>query len=296
MSELELQVKSDSEDTKETDPDTPSLISSLGNIIPPTTSDGAGDDLVVGQPINAADSLLRTLTLNANNTLVNQFSRQVFHFPGDEALRAIVETFLLRVTWVQVFARHNFTTTDISQTVRVLSRRTVASGTETNRELNIGLAYRGLSIGYGTSTKTFSSNETVSEHETTTVYTIPPQRSLYVYQRRYYFRDDIWWIADAWRDYWNVCTPGGGFNLLRVSNQSHIDAEEHIAIDVPLTGTQSVNVARHNPVDFSFRQINRQFQNHTTRTRNAVTRVINDSARRSTVHRTAEDIEADIEA
>ena len=170
------------------------------------------------------------------------------------------------------------------------------SGTETNRELNIGLAYRGLSVGYGTSTKTFTSNETVDERETTTVYTIPAQSSLYVYQRRYHFRDDIWWIADAWNDLWNVCAPPSGFNLLRVSNESYIDAEERIAIDTPITGTQTVSVSRHQPVDQPFRQINRQFPNHTSRTRNAVTRVINDAARRSTVHRTVADIEADIEA
>ena len=165
------------------------------------------------------------------------------------------------------------------------------SGSETNRELNIGLAYRGLSIGYGVSRKTFSSNETVAEHETITVYTIPAQSSLYVYQRRYHFRDDIWWISDAWNDLWNVCTPPSGFNLLRVSNESYIDADEQMAVDALLTGTQSINVTRHQPVYHPHRQINRQFPNHTARTRDAVTRFINDAARRST----AVDIEADIE-
>jgi len=288
MSELGL-IKSDSKHTQETDPDTPSLISSPGNIIPPTTSDG------VSQPIEADNSLLRTLVLDANNTIVNQVSRQVFDIPGDEALHAIVESFLLRVTWVKISERHNFTTTPIIQTVRVLTRRTVASGSETNQELNIGLAYDGLSVGYGTSTKTFTSNETVSEHETTTTYTILPQTSLYVYQRRYHFRDEIWWIANAWEKLWNVCTPGGGYTLLRVSNESHIDAEEHIAIDSPLTGTQSVSVSKHETANRASRQTNRQFHNHTKKTRNAVTKVINDSAKRSTV-RTAADIEADVEA
>ena len=117
---------------------------------------------------------------------------------------------------------------------------------------------------------------------------------MYVYQRRYYFRDDIWWIADAWNDLWNVCTPGGGTNLLRVSNHSYIDAQEHFAIDVPLTGTQSVSVSRHEPVNQPFRQWNRQFHNHTSRTRNAVTRVINDAAQHSIRH--TADIEEDIEA
>ena len=132
-------------------------------------------------------------------------------------------------------------------------------------------------------------HEVGSEHEITTAYTIPPQSSLYVYQRHYHFRDDIWWISDSWNDLWNVCSPPSGYDLLRVSNLSRIDADERLVIDVPLAGTQRVIVSPHQPVQQPWRQIYRQFPNHTARTREAVTRVMNDSARRSA----AADIEAD---
>jgi hypothetical protein len=136
------------------------------------------------------------------------------------------------------------------------------------------------------------SHETVAEYERTTQYTIPPHSSLYVYQRQYHFRDDIWWISDAWNDLWNVCTPPAGFNLLRVSNLSRIDADERLASNVPLTGAQRLIVSPHQPVFQSWRQINRQFPNHTARTRAAVNRVMVDSSRRTE----AANIEADIEA
>lgn len=249
-----------------------------------------------GAPVNPDDQLLQYQRLDTGTTLVSQVARWVFNYPGNESLRAIVESFLIDIIWVEVFSRHNFTDSPLQETVRVLTRyvvprtasifllthddrRTITSGSETNKEMNIGAAYNGLSIGFGASTKTFSSTETVSELEVTTVYTVPPQSSLYVYQRRYRFREEIWWIADAWKDLWNVCTPGGGYVLLRVPFNSYIDADERMAIDKPLSGSFRAYTTTA-PRDYaSYNQINRQFHNHTDRTRKAVQRVINDSNR-----------------
>ena len=77
-----------------------------------------------GGPLdNPIDPLLQYLHLDTSNTMVNQVSRQIFNYPGDESLRAIVESFLVDITWVEVFSRHNFTSSPVvEESVRVLTR------------------------------------------------------------------------------------------------------------------------------------------------------------------------------
>lgn len=108
-----MHLKPDSEHTKEHNPE---------GVVPPDDVKIIAPDSGGHSPRNPNDPLLLHLTLDAGKGLVNQVTRTVFHLAGNESLYAIVESFLMDVTWVEVFSRHNYTASPIQETVRVLTR------------------------------------------------------------------------------------------------------------------------------------------------------------------------------
>jgi hypothetical protein len=162
------------------------------------------------------------LTPNGGRRLVNQTSTRLYHFPGDEALWAINETFLISIDWIPRFSRHNQTASEETHSVRTMTRLTVTNGTEASREIGLSGSFNGLGISFGA---TFSSRETVQEHERTSNYTIPPGQSLFVHQRRFTFVNRIWFLLDAWNELW-VVGSRGGYTPTEANIRAAIDSEE----------------------------------------------------------------------
>lgn len=201
--------------------------------------------------------------------MVNQVKRTVYYKSGDQALYAIKETYLLKIEWVNIFIRHNMTSSPETHQVRALTRLTVANGKEASTELGLSASFKGLGVSFGTSTTTFSSTETTEEREFTTTYTVNPGESLYVYQRQYTFNDRIWWILDAWNELWTV-GANQTYATVTANIKVTISADEQISTNQPLTGQKSVNVTAGAKPENENWQIRRQFTNITQKAKDSI--------------------------
>lgn len=237
--------------------------------------------------ISEQDLYLRLVPLH-RDTVVNQVRRTVYHRPGDEALYAIMDTRLVDIEWVQLFARHNNTSQMEQHQTRFLTRLTVANGTSASQELSVSAAFRGLGMSFGASRTTFSTHETTEEREQTTTYDVPPRSSLYVYQRQYRFVQRVWWILDAWRELWTIGANGTYATVVADINVT-ISADERISSDRPLTGTLAVSVQAAPRPDREGNQRRRQFMNATSRARSSIERTL---ASANTPNRASRELEA----
>lgn len=215
---------------------------------------------------------------SGSQVLVNQTKRTAYYDPGDQALYAILEAYLQKIEWELVFSRTNYTSTEEKHEVTTRTGLKVTNGTEASVSLNIGAAYEGLSIGFSGSYKTFTTTETTQEKEYKTTYTLPPNKSLYVYQRKYTFDERIWWILDAWNDLWTV-GQNNTYETVTANIILKIHTDEVLSSDTILTVQQSTHIEPAVKTQNENGQTRRQFTNITQRAKDSINSVL-DSARR----------------
>ncbi|MCV2423744.1 hypothetical protein LNV47_24480 [Paucibacter sp. DJ4R-1] len=255
-----------------------SIVSASSNTAEAVIIDQGGRQLTEDASASPVPQVI--IPSNGGEVLVGQTKRTVYHRPGDESLYAILEPFLQRVEWVLVFSRSNFTTSAETHQVRTLSRLSVTNGTEASKSLDIAGSFKGLTVGFGASSKTFTTTETTEEREYTATYTVPPGESLFVYQRRYTFNQRIWWILDAWAQLWTVGRDVTYRPIITANILLHIHTDELLSSRVVLTGQESAYVKTITPNEREQKQTYRQFVNITKRAKNEINSVL-DSANRT---------------
>ncbi|KAJ7914105.1 hypothetical protein B0H13DRAFT_2325694 [Mycena leptocephala] len=122
----------------------------------------------------------------------------IYSRAGDEAMHAVINRFLERVQWIQLVAWNNDTDAPQQYQYSYTTGLTITEGREVTNGFDLGASYRGMSIGFSHSTRTFKSTETTSSQTTTITVNVPPRSQLIFYQQRYDFRDNITFINDAW--------------------------------------------------------------------------------------------------
>ncbi|KAG8705846.1 hypothetical protein FRC11_008739 [Ceratobasidium sp. 423] len=249
-----------------------SIVSTSSNTAEAVIGDEGGRQLVESTTVSPVPRVL--IPSNAAEVLVGQTKRTVYYRQGDEALYAILEPFLQRVEWVLVFSRSNFTTVSETHQVRTLTRLSVTNGTEASKSLDIAGSFKGLTIGFGASSKTFTTTETTEEREYTATYTVPPGESLFVYQRRYTFNQRIWWILDAWGQLWTVGRNVTYRPIITANIALNIDTDELLSSNVVLTGQESAYVKPATATEREGAQTYRQFVNITQRAKNSINNVL----------------------
>jgi hypothetical protein len=167
----------------------------------------------------------------------------IYSRAGDEAMFAVINRFLERIQWIQIMAWRNDTDAAQQYEVSYTTGLTITQGSEVTNGFSLGASYRGMSIGFEHSTRTFRSTETTSSQTTTLTVSVPPRSELIFYQRRFDFRDNITFINDAWGQLWNI-GPWGGYNPLTTKVTSvNIMAEEYFTRSARLPeGPGSVTV------------------------------------------------------
>lgn len=136
--------------------------------------------------------------------MVNSGRSTIYNYPGDEAFYASMDTYLIDTTWVSKMSWENNNAATQMCSLQYTTQLTVTEGTEVTNSVGIGAEYKGLSLSMNSETKMFLSYETTDTQTKMVTLSIPPKSTLAYYQRKYQFRDTMFFVLDAWGQEWNA--------------------------------------------------------------------------------------------
>ena len=101
--------------------------------------------------------------------------------PGDEALYAVVDTYLIDITWVSKMSWKNDTDANQKYTYSYMTGLTVTRGSKVNNRFSLGASFKGVGITVDHSEKVFKSSETTESRTVTTSVNVPPRSRIIFY-------------------------------------------------------------------------------------------------------------------
>ncbi|KAK0226320.1 hypothetical protein IW262DRAFT_1294529 [Armillaria fumosa] len=123
------------------------------------------------------------------------------------------------------------------------TRLKVTKGTEVTNSVRIAAKFKGLSMSIDGQIKTFTTYKTTRTLTRTITLSIPPKLTLTFYQRKYWFKDMMFFILNVWGYDWNV-GPLGGYGLMKKECEVEIMSKDYLVMDMLLsdsaTGTIEV--------------------------------------------------------
>ncbi|KAI0635556.1 hypothetical protein C8Q77DRAFT_1071580 [Trametes polyzona] len=163
------------------------------------------------------------------DTLVKSGRNLIYNHPGKETFWAAVDTYLIGTTWVKLMSWENNTPAMERYHQSYTTELKVTSGTEVTNTVGIGAGYEGFSLNVENSTKTFKSTETTTTLSKDQDVIVPPNSKVTFYQRRYDFRDTMFFILWAWNEEWNAGSPGG-YDITRKECLVQIMSDDYLTV------------------------------------------------------------------
>ncbi|KAK0229317.1 hypothetical protein EDD85DRAFT_142475 [Armillaria nabsnona] len=180
---------------------------------------------------------------SGGDALVKSGQSTIYCYRGDEAFYACIDTYLVDTTWVSRMSWENNTDAMQTYSLQYTTGLKVTKGDEVTSSVGIKLKFDGMSINMNKQVKTFSTCETTETETKTITLSIPPKSTLFFYQKKYRFKDTMFFILDAWDEEWNVGSPGG-YELTTKECEVEIMSEDYLTMDVALedvaTGTMDM--------------------------------------------------------
>ncbi|KAK0241373.1 hypothetical protein EDD85DRAFT_818620 [Armillaria nabsnona] len=173
---------------------------------------------------------------SGGDTMVKSGRSTIYYYPNDEAFYASIDTYLIDTTWVSQMYWENNTEATQTYSLQYTTKLTVTEGTEVTKSVNIGAVFKGLSMGMDSETKTFSTYETTDTQTKSISVNVPPKSTLTFYQRKYHFRDTMFFVLDAWGQEWNAGSQGS-YLITRKECEVEIMSEDYMTTDTPLVDT-----------------------------------------------------------
>ncbi|KAH9957565.1 hypothetical protein BC827DRAFT_648032 [Russula dissimulans] len=206
---------------------------------------------------------------STNNARIRAQRETLYHRPGDESLYAGAERYLVDITWVSTMSWRNDTAAAQTYSHTFTTELKITQGSEVNNGFSLGASYKGMSVGFN-ETRTFKSTETTESRTITITLTILPRSHLVFYQRRYTFRDSIFFILDTWNQEWNVGS-WGGYALTWKHADVHIMSENYATLEEELDGSTmgTISVSTVSPIP-SGGHLTRKRENITQRAKNMI--------------------------
>jgi hypothetical protein len=168
---------------------------------------------------------------------------ELYHVLREERMWAAFDTYLIDATWVSQMSWKNYT--DMMQTYTHSSTTglTITGGGEVSNGFSLGSIYQWASVTINNVEKVFKPTETKEPRTTTINLSVPPRSILTFYQRRYRFRNSIFFILNAWGKDWNV----GGWKSQETARKEcevEIMSEDYAIMQSPnqMAGTAIVDV------------------------------------------------------
>ncbi|KAK0486210.1 hypothetical protein IW261DRAFT_785619 [Armillaria novae-zelandiae] len=157
----------------------------------------------------------------------------IYDFTSDESLFASIDTYLVDATWVPKMSWENDTSVEQTYSLQYTTGLRVTKGTEVTNLVAIAAEFTGLSMSVDGETKTFTTYETTGTLTKTITLSVPPKSTLTFYQKKYRFKDTMFFILNAWGYDWNVGSPGG-HGITRKECEVEIMSGDHLVVDVLL--------------------------------------------------------------
>ena len=135
-------------------------------------------------------------------------TRTICYRDEHEGLYMIKDTHLLGYSWEEIWSYENDSQNDYSRVVTTTTCSRVKRGTEFDTNFKVSAGFNGLGLSlstdYGEESKTFTEQETTKTETTEETYTVKPNTSVFLYQKVYHFRTDIWFRLDSFAQMWTV--------------------------------------------------------------------------------------------
>ena len=112
----------------------------------------------------------------------------------------------------------------------------VTKGNDVSNGLSLGAEYKGASVKFDHHERVFATAETTETMTVTINLNVAPRSLLIFYQRRYRFRNSIFFILHAWGKDWNVGS-WGGYDLSRKECEVEIMSDDYATLQAELDGT-----------------------------------------------------------
>ncbi|KAK0459088.1 uncharacterized protein EV420DRAFT_1269277 [Desarmillaria tabescens] len=185
---------------------------------------------------------------SGGDAMVKSGRSNIYFIPGEQALYASLDTYLVDTTWVSKMSWENNTAATQTYSLQYTTELKVTQGNEVTNSVGIAAGFKGLSLSMDSQTKVFTTYETTQSQTKTITLTVPPKSTLSFYQKKYRFKNAMFFILDAWSKDWNVGSQGG-YNITRKECEVEIMSEDYLTTDTELidssTGTMDVRrVAR----------------------------------------------------
>ncbi|KAK0226319.1 hypothetical protein IW262DRAFT_758217 [Armillaria fumosa] len=185
---------------------------------------------------------------SGGDTMVKSGRSTIYYSQGDQTFYASIDTYLVDTTWVSKMSWENNTAAAQTYSLQYMTELEVTQGIEATNSVSIGAEFKGMSMSMDNQTKTFTMYETTDTQTKTITLSVPPKSKLTFYQRKYRFRDTMFFVLDAWNEEWNAGSPGG-YDITRKECQVEIMSDDYLTTATPLadsaTGTMEVkSVAR----------------------------------------------------
>lgn len=144
------------------------------------------------------------------DALVNTKFLAIYYIHAVEALHAAADTYCTDMTWVLKGSWENTTGSAQSYAHEFTTELKVTQGSEvTKNGVPLVDSFNGLTMTIDASLKTFSANETTTPQTKTLTVEAAPGKKVMLYQRRYSFRTEMFFVMDASSVARNVAAPSG---------------------------------------------------------------------------------------
>ena len=164
-------------------------------------------------------------------------ARVKLYIPGDEGLYAAIDTYLVDTTWVRTMSSKNDTDGAQQYNIEYNTELRITQGLEVCYVFSIANVYEGMSTTIERQEKVFKATETTRTKTISVNVTIPPRSRLIFYQRRYRFKNNMFFILDAWAKEWNVGS-WGGYDASRKECIVEIFSEDYATLTSELDGSR----------------------------------------------------------
>jgi hypothetical protein len=184
------------------------------------------------------DDLCKHVTYKPEHgdTLVKSARETIYYERGFEGMHAAIDTYLVGITWVLKASWNNSTGSHQTFVQELKNDFKVVKGQEVTKAVPIASVYDRMTVLIGGHPKSFERTGTAPS----TVY-VAPYSCIYLYQKRYTFRHNMYFILDAWAKEWNVGAPKSK-NIARKECIAEIMVQEFVTLPRELDGKRTGTV------------------------------------------------------
>jgi hypothetical protein len=166
--------------------------------------------------------------------------REIYRF-HEEVMHATFETYLIDITWAPRMSWANDTDIVQTYTYTCTTGLAIINGSEVNNGFSLAATYQGASVTIDNQERVFKATETTESRTVTVNLSVPPRSILIFYQRRYKFRNLIFFVLHCWNRHLNV---GLSQSYKKASKECEVEimSEDYLTTQAQLSGTRIIRV------------------------------------------------------